>query len=77
LVEPQDEAGDGHDGPIVSGEFFIAGGESAEAFELVEAAFDDVAAPVDLLVEAAAAPSASRAGGELVGSFGNGVGDPA
>jgi len=75
LVEPQDEADDGDGGSVVGGEFVIAGGDSAEAFELVEAAFDDVAAPVDLLVEAAAAPSAPGADGELVRSFGDGVGD--
>ncbi|GLY75065.1 hypothetical protein Airi01_033320 [Actinoallomurus iriomotensis] len=77
LVEPQDEAGDGHHSPIMSGELFVAGGESAEAFEVVEAAFDDVAAPVDLLVEAAATPSTPRAGGELVAAFGDRVRDPA
>ena len=77
LVEPQDEAGDGHHAPVMSSEFFVAGGESAEAFELVEAAFDDIAAPVDLLAEAASAPATPGADGELVTAFGDGVRDPA
>jgi len=54
VAEPQDEAADGAGGSVV-------GRESAEAFELAEAALDDVAAPVDRAV-AAAAPGAD---GEL------------
>jgi hypothetical protein len=77
LVEPQDEAGDGHHAPVMSGEFFVAGGESAEAFEVAEAAFDDVTPPVDLFIEATAAPSAPCSGRELVRSFGDGVRDVA
>jgi hypothetical protein len=61
----------------MSGEFFVAGGESAEAFEVAEAAFDDVAAPVDLLVEAASAPTTPGADGELVTAFGDSARDPA
>ncbi|NYD51630.1 hypothetical protein BJY14_007736 [Actinomadura luteofluorescens] len=75
MVEPEDEAGDGDDGAVVGGEFVVAGGQAAEAFELVEAAFDDVAAAVAVPVEAAAAVSAAGAGGELVAAFGDGVRD--
>ena len=34
----------GDDGAVVGGEYLVSGGQAAEAFELVEAAFDDVAA---------------------------------
>jgi len=46
-------------GEEVAGGLVVAGGEATEVFELVEAALDDVAGPVEYRVEA---PSASLAG---------------
>jgi hypothetical protein len=75
VAEPEGDGGDDDFGSVVGDAFDVAGGETAELFEPPEAAFDDVAAPVDLLVETAAAPSASFPGGELVPAFGDGVRD--
>src|SRR5690606_14946866 len=59
-------------GPVVGDALGEAGGETAELFEAPEAAFDDVAAPVDVGVEAwwpAAGLALGLAPGDLVGPF--------
>lgn len=61
----------------------VAGGDASALLEPVEAAFDDVAPFVELLVEdrwsaaAAAAAAAPAAADLLVGAFGDGVPDAA
>src|SRR5690606_26419742 len=72
---PEHEARDGDGGVVVPGELVVAGGDAAEAFEPVEAAFDHVAAPVAVAVEPAAAVPAPGPRGKLIGAFGDGVRD--
>jgi uncharacterized protein YndB with AHSA1/START domain len=52
VAEPEDDGGDGEFGAVVGGAFGVAGGQIAELFESVEAAFDDVAVPVAVDIEA-------------------------
>lgn len=61
----------------MAGELVIACGDAAPLLEAVEAAFDHVTQPVDAWIERAGAVPAAGAHGELVGSFGDGVSDPA
>ncbi len=77
MVEPDEGAGEGDGGEVAVGAFVVAGGDAAPLFEAVEAAFDDVAAPVDSLVEPAGPFAAASAAGELVDAFGDGGLDPA
>ena len=79
-VEPEEEGCDG-DGRLVGlACLVVASGDRAVLLEAVEAALDDVALLVELLVEdawpASVAASAGSAG-PLVATFGNGVADPA
>src|SRR4051812_38893218 len=49
--EPEDDRGDDQSGPKVGGSFGVAGGQGPELLESGEAAFDDVASGIDVLVE--------------------------
>lgn len=64
--QPELQAGDGDQGLVVAGEFVVAGGQGFVVLELVEAALDDVAAPVGGSVELAAALAAPDAAVDLV-----------
>jgi hypothetical protein len=51
FAEPEDDCGEDEGGPVVGGAFGVAGGQGAELLESGEAAFNDVASGVDVLVE--------------------------
>jgi hypothetical protein len=51
---------------VVAGEFVVAGGQGFVVLELVEAALDDIAAPVGRPVEPAQALSSADAAADLV-----------
>jgi hypothetical protein len=70
--------GDDDFGSVVGDAFVEAGGQAAELFEASEAAFDDVAAPIEVQVEAWWPATNSALGlspGDLVGAFGAGKRD--
>src|SRR3954466_13546363 len=76
--EPQDDGGDDQGGAKVGGSFGVAGGQGPELLEAGEAAFDDVASGIDVLVERrwpAARGTFGLAAGGLVGLFRAGEGD--
>ncbi len=50
LSQPKDDGGDGDDGEIVASGLFEAGGDAPELLETREAAFDEVALGVEMLV---------------------------
>src|SRR3954453_20406137 len=67
--EPEDDGGDDQGGAEVGGSFGVAGGQRAELLEPGEAAFDDVASGVEVLVERrwpAAGRTLGLAPGDLV-----------
>jgi hypothetical protein len=49
--QPDGDRGDGYDGEEVSRGFFVAGCNASEVLEFAEAAFDEMAFFVDVLVE--------------------------
>ena len=49
--QPDGDCGDGYDGEEVSRGFFVAGCNASEVLEFAEAAFDEVAFFIDVLVE--------------------------
>src|SRR3954453_3068019 len=68
--EPRDDGGDDQGGAKVGGSFGVAGGQGPELLEAGEAAFDDVASGVDVLVERrwpAAGGAFALPPGDLVG----------
>src|SRR3954453_17835716 len=76
--EPQDDGGDDQGGAKVGGSFGVAGGQGPELLEAGEAAFDDVASGVDVLVERrwpAAGGAFALPPGDLVGLLRAGEGD--
>lgn len=78
--DPEEQGRDGDGCQVGLVGFVVTSGDRAVLLEAIEAAFDDVAAPIELLVEGwwpASAAAAARPVGPLVAAFGDGVADPA
>src|SRR3954470_1871723 len=76
--EPEDDRGDDQSGPKVGGSFGVAGGQGPELLESGEAAFDDLASGIDVLVEGgwpAAGGALGLPPGDLVGLLRAGEGN--
>src|SRR5947209_1020165 len=73
MRQPEHEAGQDHEGTIIDGAFVVAGGERAELLQAADAALDDIAPTIRLMVEGRLASRVVRPSFTLVPALRNSV----